>query len=215
VTEPAFVQTIRTAYDTVAVDYAKLLHDQLAESPYDRAMLGAFAELVEAGPVADLGCGPGRVSAHLRTLGVDVFGVDLSPEMVAVARRTYPELTFGVGSMLALDLADDALGGIVAWYSIIHTPPELLPAIFAEFHRVLRPGAPLLVAFQVGDERKRLEQAYGHAITLDAYRLSPDRITELLTEAGLDVRARMVREPDPPYPTPQGYLFAGKPLDPA
>jgi SAM-dependent methyltransferase len=55
--------------------------------------------------------------------------------------------------MRALDVATDALGGVVAWYSIIHTPPDRLPVVFSEFHRVLRPGGHLLVAFQVGDER--------------------------------------------------------------
>jgi hypothetical protein len=52
----------------------------------------------------------------------------------------------------ALDLADGVLGGIVAWYSIIHTPPQRLPVTFAEFGRVLSPGGHLLLAFQAGDE---------------------------------------------------------------
>ena len=114
VTEPSYLRDTRVAYDTVAVDYAELLRDELAAKPLDRALLGAFAELVQAAgnaPVADLGCGPGRVTAHLRALGLDAFGVDLSPAMIAVARRTYPDLTFREGSMAALDLADGVLGG--------------------------------------------------------------------------------------------------------
>ena len=86
--EPADVCATRAAYDIVAVDYAALLQTELANKPFDRAVLGVFAELVEAdgnGPVADLGCGPGRVTAHLRALGSDPFGVDLSPAMVDVA----------------------------------------------------------------------------------------------------------------------------------
>jgi hypothetical protein len=55
--------------------------------------------------------------------------------MVAVARRTYPDLQFDEGSMAALDLKNDSVGGIVGWYSIIHTPQELSPVVFAEFHR--------------------------------------------------------------------------------
>ncbi len=47
---------------------------------------------------------------------------------------------FDRGTMATLELADGALPGIVAWYSIIHTPPELLPVVFAEFHRT--PLAP-------------------------------------------------------------------------
>jgi SAM-dependent methyltransferase len=216
VTEPTYVRATRAAYDTVAVDYAALLSTELASKPLDRAMLGAFAELVQAtgnGPVADLGCGPGRVTAYLCSLGLTAFGVDLSPAMVAVARRTHPDLRFDEGSMSALDLVDSVLGGIVAWYSIIHTPPEQLPAVFAEFHRVLAPGGYLLLAFQVGDTRVHLEQAYGHAVSFDVYRLSPAFVSELLSKAGLVVFARLLREPDTTETIQQTYLLARKSVD--
>ncbi|WP_198654485.1 class I SAM-dependent methyltransferase [Nocardia aurea] len=127
-TESTYLHATQLAYDTVAADYAELLRDELDTKPLDRAMLAAFAELVQApdaGQVADLGCGPGRITAHLQSLGVNAFGIDLSPQMVAVARRSHPDLRFEQGSMTALDLADGAVGGAVAWYSTVHTPPEL------------------------------------------------------------------------------------------
>ncbi|MEV5297332.1 class I SAM-dependent DNA methyltransferase [Amycolatopsis methanolica] len=201
----------RAAYDTVAVDYAKLLEGLLEQTPEDLAMLRLFADYVrrDGGLVADIGCGTGRVTTYLDSLGVPVFGIDLSPGMLAEARRRYPHLRFEVGTMSDLALEDASLGGILAFYSIIHTPPELLPEVFAEFARVLAPGGHLMVAFQVGDERKRLEQAYGHTVTYDAYRLPPDRITELLADAGLPVTARLIREPAFEYETtPQAYLLA-------
>ncbi|GHF56023.1 ubiquinone/menaquinone biosynthesis C-methylase UbiE [Amycolatopsis bartoniae] len=209
-TEPSFVTETRAAYDTVAADYAELLRDLLADSTFDRAMLGAFAELVRGGVVAELGCGPGRITGHLASLGLDVFGVDLSPQMVAVARRAHPELRFEEGSMLALDLPDASVHGIVAWYSIIHTPPEQLPTVFAEFARVLVPGGRVLLAFQVGDDhRHHIEHAYGHDISADAYRLSPDNVSKRLAEAGLSETARLVREPEGQWEnTPQAYLLA-------
>jgi SAM-dependent methyltransferase len=212
-TEPSYLRATRAAYDTVAVDYAELLGTELAAKPLDRALLAAFAELVQAagdGLVADLGCGPGRVTAHLHSLGLNTFGVDLSPAMVAEASRRYPHLRFDEASMTDLGLTDGTLGGIVAWYSIIHTPPELLPELFAELHRVLAPGGHLLAAFQAGDERVHLEQAYGHLISLDAYRLSPDHITNLLSQAGLPVHASVLREPHEPEKTRQAYLLARK-----
>ena len=81
-------------------------------------------------------------------MGSTAFGIDLSPQMVAQARQAYPDLRFEVGSMLALDLPDRCLGGIVAWYSMIHIPDEQLPQAFGEFFRVLAPGGYLMLAFQ-------------------------------------------------------------------
>jgi SAM-dependent methyltransferase len=215
VTDAAYLRATRLAYDTVAADYAELLRTELAGKPVDRAVLAMFAELVLSGgpgpgPVADLGCGPGRVTAHLHSLGLDAFGIDLSPEMVSVARQRHAGLRFSVGDMSALDLADESLRGIVAWYSIIHTPPERLPVVFAEFARVLAPDGLLLLAFQAGDERVRLEHSYGHAISLDAYRLAPDHIAHLVGASGLEVYVRTLRRRDPAEKTPQAYLLARK-----
>jgi ubiquinone/menaquinone biosynthesis C-methylase UbiE len=89
--------------------------------------------------------------------------------MIEVARRSHPDLRFEVGSMNALDLADGSLGGIVAWYSIIHTPRGLLPQVFAEFARVLVPGGHLLLAFKAGDETRHLAKGYGHEMSIDVH----------------------------------------------
>ncbi|MFC8537810.1 class I SAM-dependent DNA methyltransferase [Streptomyces sp. NPDC057249] len=205
----------RASYDTVAADYAALLADELAAKHLDRAMLGAFAAYVRGaggGPVADLGCGPGRVTAYLRGLGLDAFGVDLSPGMVAEARRRHPGLRFEVGTMAALDLPDGSLGGAVAWYSLVHTPPRELGPYVAEFRRVLAPGGHLLIAFKAGDdEGVRLGHAYGHPVDLDVYRFDPDRVAALLGAAGLESRARLVRAADPAERTPQAFLLARRP----
>jgi SAM-dependent methyltransferase len=134
VTAPADLEPVQSTYDTVAADYARLLPDLSFEAPLDIAMIGTFAGSVRAadlGPVADLGCGTGRVTAHLAARGVEAFGIDLSPGMVDVARATYPQLRFDVGSMTELALDDGILGGVLAWYSIIHAPPQLLPDVFA------------------------------------------------------------------------------------
>ncbi|MEU8801358.1 class I SAM-dependent methyltransferase [Spirillospora sp. NPDC048819] len=200
----------RAAYDAVAALYADLFRDILDELPLDRAFITAFAELVRGagGPVADLGCGPGHVTAFLASLGVPAFGVDLSPEMVARARADHPDLRFDEGTMTALDLPDAGLGGILSGYSTIHMDPGELPEAFAEFHRVLAPGGHLLIAFQVCDGDA--PQPFDHKVTL-AYRWPPDRLSALLRDAGLNEAARLVREPTARERFPAGSLLLRKP----
>ncbi|MEU6349822.1 methyltransferase domain-containing protein [Streptomyces sp. NPDC047072] len=206
-----FVTTTRTFYDAIAEDYAELFRDPLADSPLDRATLAAFAGLLgEGAAVADLGCGPGRVTAHLSSLGLDVFGLDLSESMLTIARRENPGLRFEQGSMLALDLPDGHLTGVVSWYSSIHTPVDELPSLFAECRRVLTPGGHLLIAFQVGDVPNRHEQPWGHPVALDFLRRQPDQVMGLLRAAGFAPVSQTVREPQGTEPTRQAHLIVRK-----
>jgi SAM-dependent methyltransferase len=161
--------------------------------------LGAFAEVVLTGGngrVADLGCGPGYVTAHLAELGLAAFGVDASPAMIALARQAYPGLRFDVASMAASTIADGALGGVLSRWSIIHTPPQELPVILAEFHRVLAPGGHLLVGFSASDDPTHPTQVFDHTVA-PAYRWWPDHLAAMLRESGLAETGRMVREPQP------------------
>ncbi|MFE6590713.1 class I SAM-dependent DNA methyltransferase [Streptomyces sp. NPDC057781] len=206
-----FLDTTRTFYDAIAEDYADRFRATGAGTPLDRALMGAFAELVgPEGQVADLGCGPGRVTAHLASLGLRVFGLDLSASMVAIARRENLDLRFEQGSMLELDLPDGALAGAVSWYSSIHTPWERLPDLFGELRRVLAPGGHLLLAFQVGDEPRHFDRPFGHPVALDFERRRPEPMAELLEKAGFTVLSRTVRvqEEDTSSKVPQACLIA-------
>ncbi|MGK5550801.1 class I SAM-dependent DNA methyltransferase [Actinomadura kijaniata] len=207
----------RAAYDAVAPLYAELFRDSVEGRPLDHALVTAFAEHVraaDAGPVADLGCGPGGVTARLTSLGVTAFGVDASPAMIELARQEYPDLRFDEGSMLALDIADGTLGGVLAWYSIIHTPPEDLPVIFAEFTRVLAPGGYLLLGFfTTGDDSPHPAEPFDHKVSL-AYRLSIDHVVDLASKAGLTEVGRLRREPGEDERFQHGRLLARKPTQP-
>jgi SAM-dependent methyltransferase len=154
--------------------------------------------------VAELGCGPGYVTAHLAKLGLDVFGVDLSPAMIDLAREAYPELRFELGSMDALDIADGALQGVVSWYSIIHAPQQDVPAYIAEFSRVLTPGGHLLLGFfeSAGDPVTQFD----HKVA-PAYRWPIDELAKFAGDAGFTEVGRMLREPGEGERFRRGHLI--------
>jgi SAM-dependent methyltransferase len=195
------------AYDAAAVRYADFVRCELDHLPMDRAVLAAFAESVQAaggGPVAELGCGPGRITARLRDLGLDAFGVDVSSAMIDVARAEHPGLRFEVGSMDALELADGELAGIVSWYSIIHAAPEDLPAYFAEFRRTLAPGGHLLVAFFESEGGPAA--AFDHKVA-PAFRWPIDDLAAQAREARFAEVGRMLREPRDQERFRRGHLL--------
>ncbi|MDI2031236.1 class I SAM-dependent methyltransferase [Saccharopolyspora sp. TS4A08] len=198
----------RTAasYDLIAADYAEHFAGEIDSKPLDRSMLTAFAELV-SGPVLDVGCGTGFATEILHRHGVDVSGIDLSAQMLDQSRRRLPDVRFTQGSMTSLDVPPGSLGGIVAWYSIIHTSPEDLPGVFAEFRRALAPGGHLLLAFQTAGDTLHLPEAFGRRIDLDFLRSDPADIAGLLTDADLTPHATLVREPEGER-TPHAFVLA-------
>jgi SAM-dependent methyltransferase len=200
----SWLSETRASYDTDATGYADKVRGLLDGSPYLRASLALFAELVReagGGPVADVGCGPGYVTDHLHDAGVDAFGIDLSPEMIAIARGDYPQLRFEVGTMTDLDLADDSVAGIVAFWSVIHVPDDAVPGVFEEFRRVLQPHGLLLVGFHVGDETQHTSQGYtGRPINVDSDHRRPGTVASWLRDAGFSIEAEMVLRPDEAVP---------------
>lgn len=208
----------RAAYDAVAEDYAALLPDLAVEAASDVALVDGFAALCASsqGLVADVGCGAGRVTAHLARAGLDVLGLDLSGAMVEVARRTHPRLRFEVAAMQALPLDDAALAGALCWYGLIHTPPDGLDEVAGELARVVRPGGHLLAAFQAGDgHHVDHSEAYGHQVALTSFRHDPAHVRDVLDAAGFDVAAPSTRAVQGHERSPQAFVTATRSADPA
>ena len=162
------LQIVRASYDRVADNYVAMNVGDLAPAPWLRAALAAFAEDVRAlGPVLDVGCGPGTVTAHLATLGVDVSGVDLSPRMIAHARRLHPALRFAVASATDLDLAEASLAGVLGWWSLFNLPRNVLPDVLISFARALVPGRAPPAGNARRRRRHRAHRGLRHARHLD------------------------------------------------
>lgn len=207
---------MRDAYDAVARAYDAQLANELDGKPLDRALLGGFVELVGAGRIADVGCGPGHVTRYIAAGHPDVIGIDLSPGMISVARERAPELAFAEGSMLQLPTPSGAWAGVVALYSIIHLPAEQRATACREFARALRPGGWLLVAFHIDSaefaagEVNHFTTWFGESVDLDGYFIDPAEVVLNLESAGFDIRAELERQPFPEveYPSRRSYLLA-------
>lgn len=174
---------IATAYDARAAEYIEIAGSIEQMDAADRALIAEWRDATE-GPLLDAGCGPGLWTDFLHDGGRDVLGVDIAEAFLASARSAYPNLTFRSASFRELPVADASLGGILAWYSLIHTSPADVPVVLAEFARALVPGGSLLIGFFDGPAR----EPFPHAITR-AYFWSADALEYLLAAAGFTVAA--------------------------
>ncbi len=202
--------SLASTYDAVADLYAERFSQELDKKPLDRKLLGELAAaLAGRGTVADLGCGPGHVAAHLAALGVETLGIDLSPGMIEVARRRHPGLRFEVGDLLSLALPDASLAGAIAFYSLIHVPRASLGRAAAEIHRVLAPGAPLLVGFHAGEGEIHAEEFLGKPVSLDVTMFEADEMADALSAAGFTIERVLTRPPvEGEYPSARAYVGA-------
>ena len=205
VPRPADLDVVRESYDRAADAYMEMLATGLGDirtHPWLRAAMDVFADaVVGRGPVLDVGCGPGQVTAYLAERGVEVSGVDLSPRMVEHARRAYPHCRFEVASVTELDLADGSYAGLMGWWSLFNLPRDVLPPVLQSFARALMPGGQVIVAFHVGDDDLLRTEAYGGVpVRWTTHRWLPEQLVALVEQAGL----RLVAELRLPAPGPVG-----------
>lgn len=182
---------MRESYDRVADNYVHMVATtalgDIRRQPRLRAMMDLFADAVDGlGPVLDVGCGPGTVTAYLAARGLDVSGVDLSPRMVEHARRLHPECTFRVGSSTELDLAEASWAGVMGWWSLFNLPREVLPHVLASFAAALVPGGQLIIGTHVGDGDVLRTEAYGGVpVRWTTHLWQPEQLVALVERAGL------------------------------
>ena len=203
---PSITEVVQS-YSARADEYAELFGSMSSVHPSDERLVSSWARSAE-GRLLDAGCGPGQWTAHLAGMGLEVSGADGAPAFVELARRAHPEASFAVGDIDALEEEDGTLGGVLAWYSLIHHHPSALSRPLAEFARVLRPGGTLLVGFFTGPG----VEAFDHAITT-AYRWPAEALADELRAAGFEVLETHTRTGQAPGPRPHGAILARRSAD--
>jgi demethylmenaquinone methyltransferase / 2-methoxy-6-polyprenyl-1,4-benzoquinol methylase len=179
------------------------------QEPRWRRRLVARAGVKPGGSALDVASGTGKVAADLHRQaqpGGRVLGVDLSPGMISVAQRRFadrPGLTYVVGDALALPTEDGVYDAATIAFGMRNLPDYRLG--FAEMARSVRPGGRVL-CLEIARPRSRVARilrwwfdrivpvigriagqgdAYGYLVrSVQAYP-SPERIAEIMGEAGL------------------------------
>lgn len=187
---------VQVAYDSWASRYIDAFGSVDDASSGDRALITGWGRTL-TGPVLDAGCGPGHWTAFLRTLGLQTEGLDATPAFVAHARRTHPDIPFRLGDLRRLEQPPGSLGGVLAWFSLIHLDPAEVPDVLQRFSTALRPGGSVLVGFFSGATLR----PFDHRVTT-AWAWPTSRLAEALEQAGLEV----LRGDE--HPQPSGRVFA-------
>jgi uncharacterized protein YceH (UPF0502 family)/2-polyprenyl-3-methyl-5-hydroxy-6-metoxy-1,4-benzoquinol methylase len=178
---------VRSSYDAVAASYADHLAVELTGLPFETWLLDRVVAHADGRPVVEVGSGPGHVTAYLAEHGADATGIDLSPGMVAEARRRFPGPTYEVGDLRELSSPASGSGwaAVLGWYSLIHLASSELLAAVEALARPLAPGGWLVLALHAGTDVLHVEEWFGHDIILAFVLPEPADVADLLARAGL------------------------------
>lgn len=132
------------------IERFRTMADEGRDLDGEARLIDAMAE--RGARILDAGCGPGRVGARLMTLGHQVVGVDLDPELIAAAEADHPGVTWLTRDLSTLDLPSD---GIAEPFDVIVSAGNVMtfldPATRRDVLRRLRshlaPDGRLVVGF--------------------------------------------------------------------
>jgi SAM-dependent methyltransferase/uncharacterized protein YoxC len=133
--------------------------------------------------VLDVGCGRGEFLALLQEKGISAKGIDLNHEMVEICRGRGLDVAHGDAVSYLRGVEAQSLGGLFAAQVVEHLPPDYLLAFLNEAHRVLKPGAPLVLETVNVACWYAFFQSYVRDIT-HAKPLHPDTLKHLVIASG-------------------------------
>ena len=205
---------VENVYDTVAKEYAEVFSGEHEKKPKDQEILHRFARAIgDRRPVWDFGCGPGQTTEYLKTLGIEISGLDLSEKILEQARTIHPKIHFRKGNLLELEFENDSIAGVVAFYAIVHFTEEQVGVAFREVFRVLQPGGIFLFTYHIGEETIHIDEFLGKKVDIDFMFFPTDFIFSCLKDSGFEKIEIIEREPYPEveYESRRAYVFATKP----
>ena len=153
----------------------------------------AFAAMLPpGGAVLDVGCAGGYKAEWLTRRGFQVGGVDLSPEMVALARERLPQCRFEAIGVMDLDRLGETYDGVFCQAMLLHVPKAEIAEAFASLARRLKPGGLLSVSVKEirpgqGEEEDKTEDDVGYEYTRRFSYFTAAELRALVEGAGLEV----------------------------
>lgn len=91
--------------------------------------------------ILDMGCGTGRTTTHLKTIGHTLIGVDVAPNMICAARDKHPDIDFMVGDASDIRFRDGYFDAVLFSFNGLDClyPYKNRVKAMNEINRVLKP----------------------------------------------------------------------------
>lgn len=166
------------AYDATANEYDSFSELYSLEREY-----GYFIDLMgrSSGDVLDIGCGAGRDSRELSNKGYSVTGIDLSDNMLTIAKRKAPKAIFSKMDLRDLNFRDNTFDGVWASASMFHVTKDEVIESLKGILRVLKPAGVAFISFKEGEgvQVKQVKKTFQKKQELYSYTEMRDTLRNL------------------------------------
>lgn len=153
------IKTTIDTYDKIAKEWTKIWggseHILVIEE-----YLSMFMENLNGNKILDIGCGAGRDAEYFASKDYDVTSIDLSDEMLKIAKERTDKVKFLKMDMRKLEFPDSSFNGIHCWCAFQHIKRKEAEPTLNEFNRVLKLGGIFLLVVHEGKSEKYSNHTY-------------------------------------------------------
>lgn len=177
-------------YNDIVQEYTEEFFDDKSDEKY----IDQFLQSLEGKNVLDAGCGNGRDCKYINQKGFNVKGIDLSKEMLVIAKKMVPKVDFEVMDITNITYSDNSYDGIISNCSFFHIPVEELPKTLNSFSKILKPNGKLLLILQEGLGEAMIEEPFRKGVYIYINYFFVKQISELLLKHGFEIDSILKEE---------------------
>lgn len=175
--------------DLVRENYNKVAHSYNSNrnpSENDKNLEQFNRMLKPNSTILDIGCGAGKpVDSFFISKGHKVSGIDLSEEMIKLARQNVPKGKYKVQDMSQLQKNEYSVDAVVSFYAIFHTPRETHKDLFLKINSFLPIDGKILVTMGFHDWEGEDHDFYGSSMYWSHFDAKTNR--RLIEDAGFTI----------------------------
>jgi len=170
-------------YDLLADSYAK--HVETQSPTIQRQQFISY--IPKHGSILDIGCGSGRDSAYFYKQGFQATGVDLSKNLLDIAKKKVPQVVFIQKDIREISFLRDSFNGIWACASLLHIKHKEIPGVLKRFADILKKDGILFIHVKKGiGEEERIEPSIPDKKRFFSF-FQKEQLMKLVTDAGFEV----------------------------
>lgn len=162
-------------YNKIAQEYDKEFGNDYSDTPY----VDKFLNYLEGKKVLDIGCGVGNLTKYIMDKGFKVEGIDLSKEMLNIAKQKYSDIKFYEMNMKEITLRKK-YDGIMLAYSLFHLTKKEVIEVLPKYYDLLNSNGKILLILQYGQGERIVDEPLKEGLKIFINYYSQDEIIEIL-----------------------------------